>query len=391
MEPQVIGRATDVELEELEGLQNLATPELPWPHDRPSNELPDDLVQAVFDSLAAEAEAERRRVEDLQARAGDTPAKRNRRETYLGTAQRREWEGRARSFLERRSDVVRALSTEALYSAVMMQHLLDLDAADTGLPAAQRRSDDAYTGSVNGQFVLDAARGRYTVEGEVFHFAEAEGDEPEEAFVERVTEAVRRLALKQCGEWQLERVTTAMSQSGVAALERSGLCRTAVSGGSLQVEYRLDEDLERKEGLVVRLQTRRQGFREYLPGGGGEGVEDATPLPCDATSSLQKTATVAYGPKGDVDVLDFCEDIDIRRNGERLEPELFCTAIPWRPAELAGTVQEGTARRRWSLLDCVQQLCSCCRPRQRGQAWANGVGPAAGGSRGHDSGATLEL
>mmetsp|Transcript_103026 Transcript_103026/g.322375 ORF Transcript_103026/g.322375 Transcript_103026/m.322375 type:complete len:389 (+) Transcript_103026:139-1305(+) len=388
MEPQVIGKAD----EELEELRNLATPELPWPHELPAAELPGALVRAVFGSLAAEAEAELQRVSKLppQALASDTVAKQNRREAYLNPQRRRHWESRARLFLERRPDVVRALSTEALYSALMMQHLLELDAADPDLPAAERCSEDAFEDGINSQFLLDATRGRFVVEGEVFHFAEAEADESEEALLERTVGAVRQVVLQHGGSRLLEWVTTAMSQSGIAAVERAGLCRAAVSGGCAQVDYRLDEDPERKDGLLVRLQTRRQGFREYLLDAPGASEEDAAPLSCASSSSLQKTATVSYGPGGEVDVLDFREDVHIRRGGEMLEPELLCTAVPWVPAKSSAVGPEGTAPGRWSLTGCVRKLCSRCRPR-RGMRQEAQETAAGGGAYRSGGAATLEL
>mmetsp|Transcript_11489 Transcript_11489/g.23290 ORF Transcript_11489/g.23290 Transcript_11489/m.23290 type:complete len:389 (+) Transcript_11489:90-1256(+) len=387
VEPQVIGKADKVDAEP-EELRNLAAPDLPWPHDLPVGELEPALVQAVFGRLVAEAEAEQARVVELQleSHAVDTVAKQNRRKAYLDPERRRHWESRARNFLERRIDVVRGLSTEALYSAVMMQHLLELDAADPGLPADEHCAEDAFENGLNSQFLLDATRGRYIVEGEVFHFADAEGDEPEEAFLVRTANAVRRLTLQRGGTRLLERVTTAMSQSGIAAIERTSLCRTAVSGGSMEVDYRLDEDPGREDGLLVRLQTRRQGFREYMPCS-GSGGQDSAPLPCDAGSSLQKVASVAYGPTGEVDVLDFREDISIGRGGELLEAELLCAAVPWAPGDSSATA-EGAPR--WSLMNCMRSLCCRCRS-QRGPQRQAQEGSYGGGAARNDGGATLEL
>lgn len=360
MLPQIVGRQRDGDEEEL---TSLASPDVPWPHELPAHKLASSLVRSAFEYLALEAQAEQRRARDLGDHPGDTQAKRNRREVYLDSAQRRRWESRAHQFLERRQDVVRALSVETLYSVVLTQHLLDLDAADPDLPAGEHCSDDTFEDGINSQFLLDVPRGRYIVDGEVLHFAEAEPDESEDAFVSRATNAVREV-VRSCPR-MLERVTTAMSQSGIAAVERASLCHTVVSGGTVEVEYRLDHDPEREGGFLVRLQTCRRGFREYLPS--SSSTEDVSPSSCETSSFVLKTATVAYGPSGEVDVTDFREDVRIRRNGETLDPALFCDAIAWLPAD--GATLQGTPApaRRCSLLGLVRTICVCVRGEQREQ------------------------
>merc|ERR1719149_447642 len=99
-----------------------------------------------------------------------------------------------------------------------------------------------------------------------------------------------------------------MSQSGLAALERASLCSVGVSGGAQEVEYRHQIDTENADTIIVTLQVCKSGFREYILASSS----DPSPVDCDRTSKVRKTATVAFRTSGDVDVVDLIEDIDIR-------------------------------------------------------------------------------
>lgn len=338
--------ARDMQLGEIEGLTS-RTPS--WPHDISA----DELIDALFASLTAAARAEQLRV--ARPHVLDTVAKRNRRETYLDLHRRREWESCARGFLARSSNIVLALSTEALYSAVAMQHLLELDVADLSLPDEARCSDDSFICGINNQFLLDAPRCRYIVDNEVFHLAARPADELADAFAARLTRAVQRvtpLAL-------LERVTTVMSQSGLAALERVSLCDVAVSGGSQKVEYSLARDSTRPGVVLLTLQVRKSRFSEFLVSSSGEEMS------CDTDSYIQKTAKVAFNVNGDVDVVDFLEEIDIRQDGNRLPLESVCIPLPRCPPA------EGDEWRSvlWRCLVSGARACvqwACCRRRRAG-------------------------
>jgi len=361
MQPDVLG-ATDQELTELQTLTCLSKM---WPHALSASE----LIDAALESLSAAAEVERVRL--LQLRGRDTVAKRNRRNMYLDPFKRGEWRERSHRFLERRVDIAQALSTDALYSAVLMQHLIDLDAADAALPPGRRCSEDGYRDGVSGQFLLDAPRGRYTVEGEVFHFAKAyaQSAEDEEAFVKRLLAAVRRVSPPAL----LARVTTTMSQSGLAALERATLCRAAVSGGAQVVDYTLEEaDNGLHERVLVTLQVNRRGFSEYVI----DGIDDMSPMTCDSTTSgLLKAATVAFDTNGNIDVSDVVERVEIRRDGQLLPAESLratITAAPARPPRSGAGgpgkgLRGGLEAMNWECLrqrlrtctgNCVRRLCS---------------------------------
>jgi len=283
------------------------------------------LLDAVFARLLAAAKEEHAAV--ARERLRDSRAKRNRRETYLVAQTRSKWRTRSRRFLQRRRDLLSTLPPAARYGAIFLQHLLEVDASDALLPEHSRRFEDSFTESVSDQFLLDATRGRYEVEGEVFHFAESAADEPESAFLERLLMALRRLvpaALLPC-------VSMAMSQSGLAALERASLCAAAVSGGRQDVSYALCEDPEQPGGLLVTMQVHRHGFREYVVDSMAVLVDDDDdddgPRPCDsATSSVRKAATLCYAAAGVVDVVAF-EVVEIRHRGQLVPMESLCKPI----------------------------------------------------------------
>lgn len=339
-----------------------------WPHAISANE----LVAGLFARLAAAAEAEQRRALALGVR--ESPAKQRRRARYLDPQMRSAWQARSSAFLTRRPEVARRLSLEALCSAVAMQHLVDLDAADALLPEHQRCSEDTYAEGLSSQFLLDVPRCRYVVEEEVFHLATLRGsrcpDGPEQdaaAVARRLTEALRHATPRAL----LERVTTTMSQSGLAALERASRCGAAVSGGSQQVAFTLRaRESTRPAGVDVTLEVRRRGFLEYFaaPTAGAEAAA------CDSDSSIRKAATVEFSTDGSVDVVDFVEEVCIRRNGCTISPESLSASSLEREI-LHGRAQSAGRRghARWAFsASCARYwfqrarlYCCCCGWRRR--------------------------
>lgn len=316
MRPETLG-AADEELTEMQALTSSSSTR---PRAEPA--LVRELLGTVFDRLADEATAERGRAARLGHQT--SAAKWNRQETYLDKGKRLEWCGRVQTFIERRGDVTAGCSRSALYALAMMQHLQDLDAQDPELPHEQRCSEDGYVDGVNSQFMLDAARGHYVVDGEVFDFAEATGGETEEAFISRLLARVRLGTPPPL----LPRVTAALSQSGQAALERACLCRVVVAGGEQRVEY---THAVRVDGggppvVVVKLRSSRLGFAEYLL----DGDDDAEPFPCDRKRSfVRKSATVEFGSSGDVDVVEVEEQCELwSRDGRQLPGEGLFHAVP---------------------------------------------------------------
>lgn len=117
-------------------------------------------------------------------------------------------------------------------------------------------------------------------------------------FTERLLSAARRTA----PGVPLEGITTAMSQSGLAALERASLYELAFCGGRLAVTFELKSDAAAEtQEVSVSLDVRRYGFSEYIH---GSCTDEAETQPCDASSSV--VATAIFHPNGDVDV-DFVE------------------------------------------------------------------------------------
>lgn len=308
MQPETFG-AADEELTEMQALTSASSAKL---HADPS--LVDDVVSTVFDHLSEEATAERGRAARLGHQT--SVAKWNRQETYLDKVKRLAWSGRARAFIERRGDVAAGISRSALYALTAMQHLQDLDAQDPELPQEQRCSEDSCVDGVNSQFMLDAARGYYVVDGEVFDFAEAAGEESEDDFIARLLERVRSSTPLPL----LPRVTAALSQSGQAALERACFCRVVVAGGEQRVEYshEVRTEVAGQPTVVVRLKSSRYGFAEYLL----DGDDDAEPKPCDRKKSfVRKFAVIEFGSTGDVDVVEVSEKCELWSKDGRQRPD----------------------------------------------------------------------
>ncbi|CAE8602715.1 unnamed protein product, partial [Polarella glacialis] len=209
----------------------------------------------------------------------------------------------------------------SLRGLVALQHFFDLDLGDQGdlsLPRELRRSDDEFvdeTGpnqDVSLQMVMDATRALYVVEGATMDFASelsASGLDLEEVpheverlkadFADRLVQCVRSCLgshAHSCPEL-LRAVTNAMSQSGLANMERacSDCPQVVVSGG----EQRLVFDLRRADALGVatwalHLLVEKTDFESCLA------VVDEEPLPrpCGLGSRLARSACVHFSLTG---------------------------------------------------------------------------------------------
>jgi hypothetical protein len=313
----------------------------------PGAERGEELVSALFDAMQKTAQAETRRVDRMKL--PDSAEKANRRQTYLDRRSREEWQQRSLAFLERRQELARRLTMDALYSVLMMQHLLDLDVENLRLPAKLRRSEDTYDqDGVNHQFLLDAARSRYVVAGEVFDYSKARDVEKQPTFTARLVAAIRSTAPSSL----VPHVTTAMSQSGCAALERASLRGCAVAGGSQKVEYTLAPSGEHGSGAVVTLEVRKQGFREYQTASGSD-----ESFECDSGSSIIRKAKVFFSSNGIVDVIDFNEDIEFFQDGILVPHDALLDLPDSLMSSRSGhnSVCEAAVACAWSCLRC---LCS---------------------------------
>lgn len=266
------------------------------------------LVDSLFDNLAVAAANE-----ELCFGSG-----KSRCATYLNASKRTEWENRSNAFVARRPDIVKKLSHRALYQALAVQHFVELDAVDANLPSSARISNDSYTNGVNDQLLRDATRCRYTVNRKVYNFVDVLSQETEAAFVKRFLSAVC------CSTPQilLPRVTTVMSQSGFAALEKASLSKVTVSGGTQVLDCTLENC---PLGSVVTLQVHREGFREYHV---VDEDECTQPQVCDAESSLQKKVVIAFSMTDSIDVVELVDEIDIRKDGRSLPRKRFQREVP---------------------------------------------------------------
>jgi len=316
----------------------------------------DELLETVYNWLAAEAVAQQEAVE--QGRVRDTMAKRNRRDTYLQPLMQARWRGRSRRFLVRRQAALKELPLSIVYSTVVLQHLLELDLADLSLPEEERRFEDSCTDGISDQFLLDAPRGRYVVEGEVYHYAETPDDVVQSIFVEALVAALRSSTPPEL----IEKTSGLMCQSALAALERSTLCAAAVCGGKQDVEYTLQRDPHRpKERVLVGMQVHRHGFREYLTGTDADA--DEGPRSSDTGSSILKSATIALEVSGEVDIVELHEEVNVLSGGELVSMDLLCRPIA-KPHQAEAKPHRLHHFRRALL--CLQGCFRCC-PRQARQ------------------------
>ncbi|CAE8720765.1 unnamed protein product [Polarella glacialis] len=236
-----------------------------------SDEAADRAMCDFYESMASRARQQRRRRQRMCL--GPLPAgssKRNLSELYLDLGQRAELQASSRAYLRKHAARLGSACESSLRGLVALQHFFDLDLGDLSLPRELRRSDDEFvdeTGpnqDVSLQMVMDATRALYVVEGATMDFASelsASGLDLEEVpheverlkadFADRLVQCVRSCLgshAHSCPEL-LRAVTNAMSQSGLANMERacSDCPQVVVSGG----EQRLVFDLRRADALGV--------------------------------------------------------------------------------------------------------------------------------------------
>eukprot|EP00929_Paragymnodinium_shiwhaense_P097589 TRINITY_DN59224_c0_g1_i1.p1 TRINITY_DN59224_c0_g1~~TRINITY_DN59224_c0_g1_i1.p1 ORF type:complete len:337 (-),score=76.26 TRINITY_DN59224_c0_g1_i1:112-1122(-) len=317
----------------------------------------DGIVEAVFQRLYRSAAEEERK-----APLHEPAFKRLRRQQYLDAKRLPTWKARSRAFLARAGGAAlssRRLSEEALQSAVMMQHLLEVEATCLEQGDGLQNPEESYTDGLNDQFLLDAPRSRFELNGEVLHWALSR-DESREVFVKRLTARLRALAPASL----LQLVSTVMSQSGMALLLRSCHYNVAVVGGKHDAAYSLQEPPDKQEGVTVKLVSKKKGFREYLRAG----QHDFEPSECDGGSHILHTATIVFLPNGEIDVTDLQEQIEVRVHGSLQPLEIFRT-----PATGGGEhhLQNNGSEHalRSAAAGCARSVLNflcCCGDRSRG-------------------------
>lgn len=277
-------------------------------------------MAAFYEEMRLRSERERLRGAGSRA-APPGSAKWNRQELYLDAERR----GRALAASRRHllghpgwlQGLLR-LGEEELRSIVACQHFLQVDIEDLTLPEGERRSEDTFAGScghVSEQLLLDAPRSSYAVDGEEFDFSREmarlgpsssrssqEASRLQRAFTERLSESVRSCLGGSPPPLLLRATTTAMSQSGLANVERA--CEkphVAVSGGDQLVRYDLRAAGGKGRGpWDLRLSVHKAGFEQCIVCGppselGGQPEMDPTPRMCGPASSILKSCTIRFG------------------------------------------------------------------------------------------------
>jgi len=285
-----------------------------------------ERVLADFYSVQlARSRRERERWERTPSGPRTGSAKWNRQELYIDEDRRERACVASRRHLARHPEWLEGLARldeASLSEVVAMQHYLEVDLEDLSLPEAERRSEDTYSGAggnICNQMLLDAARSAFMVDGEEFDFsAEVAGhgeaveanpcdvERLQQALSDRLVAAVMRCLGDEPPPLLLRAVTTTMSQSGLANVERA--CnepQVVVCGGDHHLRY----ELSGLEAGVWELSlfTRKFGFEQCIvygatPRDGAPG-EEPLPAACSSSSSASKLCRVRLrvGPGGGVD------------------------------------------------------------------------------------------
>eukprot|EP00928_Gymnodinium_smaydae_P056842 TRINITY_DN40151_c0_g1_i2.p1 TRINITY_DN40151_c0_g1~~TRINITY_DN40151_c0_g1_i2.p1 ORF type:complete len:450 (-),score=102.02 TRINITY_DN40151_c0_g1_i2:462-1778(-) len=244
----------------------------------------------------------------------------NRQELQLQPALRASALHASRRHLAKHREEWRRLSDEELWRCIGTQHHVSTDVEDMQLPKEKRRSDDRYggpDGSFNEQFLLDCCRGTYVIDGQRFDFSESlrargldlnrrplpELEELKSEFVKEICAALQR-CLGACASvttaasttLMMRAITTEMSQSGMANLERAwGDPQVAVCGGESTLYYELCASQEgigaaSTQAWDLELSVRKTGFEMCLVCDG----DNSPQIACSANSFLSKAARIRF-------------------------------------------------------------------------------------------------
>mmetsp|Transcript_93189 Transcript_93189/g.259581 ORF Transcript_93189/g.259581 Transcript_93189/m.259581 type:complete len:412 (+) Transcript_93189:59-1294(+) len=245
----------------------------------------------------------------------------NQQEVYLDLEKRTCARAASRQYLERHRDWLsgpRKVGDVALQDLVAVQHYVDLDVEDLSLPEAERRNGDVFLGpdgNICEPFLQDATRCSITVDGRKFSFQSrcerrgaaiaedpAEVQRLREAFIDDLVAAVlRSLGPREKAPTRLVRaVTSAMSQSGLASVERACYSsQVVVSGGDQTVRYKLQS--REDDSWDVMLSVQKVRFEECIIC--SQFFEDPVIVACSPKSFVSKACTIRfYAPRGSSDV-----------------------------------------------------------------------------------------
>jgi len=276
--------------------------------------LAEHVVADFYSAHLARSRRDRDRLERSPSGARASSAKWNRQEVYLDEERCLRARSASRWHLARHPEWLEGssrLDAAALREVVAMQHYLEVDMEDLTLPEAERRSEDSYAGpggDVCDQMLLDAARGTFVVGGEEFDFSvevaghqttvetnPCEMERLQQAFTDRLVAAVIRCLGDEPPPLLLRAVTTAMSQSGMANVERA--CsgpQVVVSGGEQALRYELRTVSQ--DSWEVCASMRKWEFEEFVV------VEEAasdepgkvTIAQCSSSSYIARTCSLRF-------------------------------------------------------------------------------------------------
>eukprot|EP00929_Paragymnodinium_shiwhaense_P049288 TRINITY_DN24870_c0_g1_i3.p1 TRINITY_DN24870_c0_g1~~TRINITY_DN24870_c0_g1_i3.p1 ORF type:complete len:832 (+),score=187.78 TRINITY_DN24870_c0_g1_i3:32-2497(+) len=306
----------------------------------------DEAIRSFYERMKEEQLQDRRRRE--AASVEQSAARRNRQNLYIDAAKRQKAEAASRAFAAKQEEWYlegseKRLTAESLASRLALQHFMAVDLEDLSLPAESRLSNDAFDcqhEDVNEQFIKDATRSDYCICGQEFSYAgerlegnsgvgvaeesSAQMQQRSSEFTARLVSALRSGLGQRPAPLMLRSVSSLMSQSGMAHLERA--CSSpavAVSGGAQKVRYELSSSGE--NSWEIRLTLSKSGFSQAVVYEKEKGdVSPKTVAACSSESRIAKSCTVRLGFGGatssvvDVDVLDMEDTLCLIGDDEQI-------------------------------------------------------------------------
>lgn len=302
------------------------------------------ILEEFYQAQLAKHESERARM----ARSARTPPihKWNRQEVYLSDDQRRRSLAASRRHLMRHKEWLQGpakLSEAALREVVAVQHFIELDVEDISLPDAEKRNEESFagaSGNICQQMLLDAPRSAYQISGEDWDFAaqlssrglnlEKDQDEVMElqsAFCVRISSALERCLGADAPAALVRVVSTAMSQSGLANVERAlDIPQVVVGGGDSDVRYEIStvDDCS----WELKMSVHKFGFERaivYTQPASETSEPDPMPVSCSEKSFTRKACTLRVSTSRatgsvEADVLDLRKELQLVDGRGRLLP-----------------------------------------------------------------------
>ncbi|CAE8617977.1 unnamed protein product, partial [Polarella glacialis] len=293
------------------------------------------VLDEFYKAQLLKHQSERKHLEQSNQFRPGPSAKWNRQELYLDPASLSLARSASRQHLLRHPEWLlqgaQKLCAEELRDIAALQHFAWVDLEDLSLAPEERRSEDVFvgaSGNVCEQLLLDATRAALWVDEEEFDFSKElrelraglqfgpeEDRRRQSEFCDRVVAAVESSLGEDPPAILTRVVSTAMSQSGLANVERA--CdrpQVAVSGGDQDLRYRMQRlapdgpwDIElfvRKVGfdhcIICRPPAQSIGRKHHV-----DDNEDLVPVPCSPSSCITKSCRLRYrmvGPSREVQV-----------------------------------------------------------------------------------------